>query len=171
MPDGPSQPFGYGSGPFKTKKIAEKAAAKEAVSWLRSNGKLAEGFQFHNPTKGKRKPASPPTLAEGTVSLAQKTPKERDGTASPQEDTAGMQIQRLALELNITPPSFRSETLEGPFVNGWAEFLPKDARYEPRVAGQVCRVPHVFGKKAAKEEVWREVLRLLEEIKKDRMAA
>ncbi|CAK3753780.1 Hypothetical predicted protein [Lecanosticta acicola] len=172
IPEGPLTPFGDGSGPFRSKKIAERVAAKAAVEWLRTNGKLPEMGRFHNPNKKKQKPASDTTqsLTEDYTGLSQTLPKAMDVHATPDE-TAGRQVHRLAVELRFTQPALKFEPREGPFVDAWAEFLPQDTSYEPRLGGQVCRINHVFGKKAAKEEVWRAVLAVLEQIKKDRMAS
>lgn len=59
---------------------------------------------------------------------------------------------------------------EGAFVDMWAVFGERDVRSEPALAGEVGRVENVFGKKAAKEECWQEVLMVLEGIQGERLS-
>jgi hypothetical protein len=54
------------------------------------------------------------------------------------------------------------------FCQASARFSPKDVRYHPELLGQVGKVERVYGRKTAKVESAREVIRILEDIQKKR---
>lgn len=49
----------------------------------------------------------------------------------------------------------------------YTQFIPKDFEKEPKLAGEVGKVSHIFGKKNAKTACAREVIRVLQEIKEE----
>lgn len=82
--------------------------------------------------------------------------------------TVGKQAQDLCFQLGLTSPAFEFAPLHGASVNAWVVFIDKDVRAEPRLAGRVAPVFNVYGKKAAKEQCWSELLKVLKEIRASR---
>ena len=166
----PLTPFGYSMGPFARKDEAKKIAAMEAVQWLRKKGKLSASAN-----KRRRSDTSPTTLADGDTGLTQTVQRlEVKAETTPPRVLAtkslAQQVHDAALRLGFTQPAFPIEQLDGAFVHMWATFNPNDANKEPRLAGEVCRVGPVYGKKTAKEECCRELLRLLDQIEQSKQA-
>ncbi|EME46589.1 hypothetical protein DOTSEDRAFT_125731 [Dothistroma septosporum NZE10] len=166
----PLTPFGHGMGPFARKDEAKKVAAMQAVHWLRQQGMLDQSTN-----KRRRCGAEPTVLAPGDTGLSQSVqhlavksenspPRNRAIKSLPQ------QVHDTALRLGFTQPAFPTEQLEGSFVNMWAIFNPNDARKEPKLTGEVCRIGPIYGKKTAKDECCRELLGLLGEIEQARRA-
>lgn len=167
----PLTPFGYGMGPFARKDEAKKVAAMEAVQWLRKEGKLSDSV-----SKRRKSDGPSMTLAPGDTGLTQTVQQlevkaENTAPRVPSTKSLPQQVHDAALRLGLTEqPAFPTQQLEGSFVNMWATFNPNDAKKESILAGEVCRVGPVFGKKAAKEECCRELLKLLDEIERNRQS-
>jgi hypothetical protein len=75
----------------------------------------------------------------------------------------------LCLSLGFGNPEFEVVPLPGSFYTMQARFLDKDVMSEPRLAGSVGSVHNVYAKKAAKDACWREVLKVLEDIRRSRL--
>lgn len=142
--DGPPSGFGSTAGHFKNKSDAKKNAAMEAVLWFRHQDQLAV------------EPSAKETSSETETGLSR-----------------GKQAQDLCLRLGFTSPAFELVPQPGgaSFYNVHAIFQPQDVRFEPKLAGSVAPVWNVFGKKAAKDECWRRLLTVLEEISQSRGGA
>lgn len=155
----------------------------DAVQWLRSRGMITGGQRS---TKKKKKALVDTsmqldssgdhlTLADPSpLALRVKSTDEPSKARGPaKEGSVGQQVHSLALFLGFTQPAFRHKRLEGFFYDTYAEFNPRDVRTEPKLEdpnGQLCKVEHVFGKKAAQHECALRVLALLEEIRRCRAA-
>jgi hypothetical protein len=171
---------------YPTKAEAKKAVARQAVLWLRRKGEpVRDVFMGQVSTMPSMKgfthatdvsPFSPnpnPNHTGLTQVLKEIDINTLDKGNLPQ------QVARLALELGFTQPSFEThpcvpktvrhdQTLTG-FIDISARFSEKDVKAEPRLAGALGTVKEVYGKKKAKEECCREVLRVLDAIARDRL--
>jgi hypothetical protein len=74
----------------------------------------------------------------------------------------------LATSLAITPPAYEIVPLGDGFCACYAKFASKDVRYHPELLGEVGKVDRVCGRKTAKAESAREVIRVLEDISRRR---
>lgn len=163
--DSPLQAFGLGYGPFPKKDTAKKAAAMEAVKWLRAEGKLS---QLDSKRLKPSFSSNAPTLPNGIPALTEDLMDAIDSSPSGGESLP-QQVFNLACKLGFSQPQFHTTKHEGHFVSEWATFLEQDVRYEPRLAGEHGRVERIFGKKKAHHESCRLVLRVLKEIQRSRM--
>ncbi|SMR50681.1 unnamed protein product [Zymoseptoria tritici ST99CH_1E4] len=164
FPGSPITPFGSTTLGFKNKKDAKKAASMDAVLWLRGQGKLEEiGNDQSMTLDGTADPANPlPTFHDAM---------DVNSCGIAPQGSIGKQVQDLCLALGFSQPEFEIEPLAGAFCNLHARFLPRDVAREPRLAGPIAPVTNVFGKRVAKEECWRELLKILEAIRRSRMHA
>ncbi|KAK5130193.1 hypothetical protein LTR08_002402 [Meristemomyces frigidus] len=169
--DGPLTPFGSQTELYPNKNEAKRAAAREAVKWLRSQGRVAAPFK--RPRTGN----SPPVLLDlGHTGLTQAV-NDIDVDAA-DELTLSQQVHESVALLGFSLPTFDSRPTmpppgapiqSGHFVNMAVTFNIKDVALEPRLAGAVVQVEHVYGKKKARELCCRELLRVLEGIKTSRL--
>jgi len=164
--EGPLTLFGSETELYPSKPEAKKAAARDAVTWLRDQGKMA------TPVKCQRTVEDAPLLPEQTgltQLVADINVEAPDPTSLPQR------VHELVVSLGFSQPSFDSHPSlppggefaksSGAFVDMAANFSAKDVEKDPRLAGPIGKVEHVHGKKTAREMVCRELLPLLEEIK------
>ncbi|KAF2170062.1 hypothetical protein M409DRAFT_51829 [Zasmidium cellare ATCC 36951] len=156
--DSPTPSFGSSYGPFKRKDTAKKAAAMEAVKWLRAQGKLSELPTKRRKSSAQQQPPDPDAMTDGDAPEKQ-----------PAGESAAQQVFDLARKLGFSQPKFDTVRGDGHFVDESATFAEKDIRYEPRLAGVHGQVQRLFGKKAAHEECCRLVLQFLKEIQRSRM--
>lgn len=153
--------------------MAEKVAAREAVLWLRSHGRLDPNVDFHNhDTKRRKSTDTANVLSSGETGLTQTLlPALSVGPSDPVKDESpGNMAHYLAVALGFHTPTIQHAQVDDTvFVDTWAEFDLRDTRVEPRLAGQVGKVERIFGKKVGKEMCWREVLKVLDEIRQTRI--
>lgn len=169
--------FGSKTDLYPSKKEARKAAAREAVLWLRSQGQLAtpaSSGDCKSMLSNKLQDVTP--LPSGTDHMAVIKSVQHIGVDAKYDLSLPEQVRRLALALGFTQPAFEFQPcvhthqgLEG-FVNVEAYFTEEDVRREPRLKGPVGRIESVYSKKTAKEMCCQEVLRLLEENRESRIA-
>ncbi|CAK1356803.1 hypothetical protein CB0940_11991 [Cercospora beticola] len=170
----PHTPFGGDDKRYANKMNAKKAAAMEAVQWLRSQTKMAAA-----PEKRRKSsvsvlespdPANSSSQSEdpGHTGLTQ-TLRSADVNANLAKPSE--QVHQLALDLGFCQPAYRHVPvpMSESFYNTHAEFLPGDVRKEPRLAGHVGQTSHVFGKKHAQQACATEVLKVLEDIRRSRL--
>ncbi|KAI5359372.1 putative double-stranded RNA-binding domain-containing protein [Septoria linicola] len=171
----PFTPFGGTEKEYAIKMNAKKAAAMEAVQWLRAQTKMAPAPDKRRksvgaPTAEAMIPASPASLPDepGHTGLAQ-TLRSFDVNAN--NGRPSEQVHQLAMELGFTQPSYRhiAVPMSDAFYNTFAEFIEKDVRREPRLGGQVGLVSNIYGKNTAKQECATLVLGVLAEIRRSRI--
>jgi hypothetical protein len=153
--------FGAGQGLFRQKGHAKKAAAMDAVRWIRANK-----VQVTRPTSNKQASQDQQNLLQ-----QQQQPSPSVPGAAPQvadDGTLPHRANTLATSMGITPPAYEIVPLSDGFCQCSAKFSSKDVRYHPELLGEVAKVERVYGKKTAKAESAREVIRVLEDILKRR---
>ncbi|KAM3425672.1 hypothetical protein BST61_g7614 [Cercospora zeina] len=170
----PSTPFGGMDKRYASKSNAKKAAAMEAVQWLRSHTKMAPAPEKRRKssvsamdTLDTASPASQPEEA-GPTGRTQ-TVESIDVNANPTRPSE--MVHQLAVKLGFCQPAYKHVPvpMSKAFYNTHAEFLPSDARKEPRLAGQVGQTSHIFGKKQAQQACATQVLKILEDIRRSRL--
>lgn len=140
LPRFPDKTFGSSTQLFPSKAAARRNAAKAAVLFLRSTG-----------------------ATNGGSSIA---------------SSYAQRVAQIASEIGLSLPEFvvldASPPLQGIQTGGWrnmyAQFPPKDAAKDIRLSGEVGRVGPLLGKKAAKVECCKSVLRILEKIKDEQIS-
>lgn len=169
--DGPLTQFGSESELYSSKTNAKKAAARDAVLWLRSQSRIPAA----PPVKRLKMEDVPSPLNPGQTGLTQLV---NDIDVDAADDTSLPQrVHELAASLGLSQPTFEShrslpppgvELLPGQvgaFISMAVHFNARDVEAEPRLAGTVVKVENVYGKKKARELCCIELLRVLEEIK------
>jgi len=162
---GSSAPTSFGSPttPFASKKAAKAASARDAVRWLRSEGHL--GAPGTSPPRKKAR-HSLDTLIDGTTTDPNHdTASTIDGnTTAPTLDfpttaSAAHQLQMLSHYLGLQSPEYRfsADPDENFLYSGAAWFVGATGA----LAGPLGMVEGVFGKKAAREECAKEVVKVL----------
>jgi hypothetical protein len=142
---------------------SKKAAAMEAVQWLRSVSKMGPAPDKRRNLSAKAMPDSDSTLSEtGTLQPA----NVNDNLGSLSE-----QVHHRAVELGFTQPAYKHIPIPDAeaFYDSYAQFSEKDVRKDNRLAGQVGTTRHVYGKKAAQQACAAEVLKLLDTIRRSRI--
>lgn len=161
----PSIPTSFGSPttPFASKRAAKAASARDAVRWLRSAGHL--GAPGTSPPRKKAR-HSLDTLINGiTTNSNHDTASTIDGSTTaptlefPTTATAAQQVHTLSHYLGLQSPEYRFsvDPDENFLYNGAAWFVDATGA----LAGPLGMVEGVFGKKAAKEECAKEVVKVL----------
>ncbi|KAH9823759.1 hypothetical protein Tdes44962_MAKER04503, partial [Teratosphaeria destructans] len=183
FPGAPLTPFGSTTELWPSKSEARKAAAREAVLWLRSQGADVRAAQvLPTPACKKRKQTgTPPQVIEADENFTGSTQAltEVDVNAIG-SDSLPQRVHNMVALLGFTQPAWdtkpslpppgtlaRDQSLGG-FVDMACVFIAKDAEKEPRLAGRIGEVKNVYGRKKAKEMCCLEVLRVLEGIKQSR---
>ena len=77
-------------------------------------------------------------------------------------------VEEFSMHLGFAPPSYEILAADGAFVTMAARFSPENARAEPRLAGHVGRVEHIFGKITARLGCAQKVLHVLKAIDDER---
>ncbi|EMC98934.1 hypothetical protein BAUCODRAFT_385575 [Baudoinia panamericana UAMH 10762] len=169
-------PFGFKERLYPCLTDARRAAAREAVLWLRSQGEVVTDPQAASAKRTMTIPAEPePGHTGGTQSLAKVD--LNGGSDLPMTQ----QVHNLVASLGLHQPSFVAHSSEPPtvitsnenpgaFVSMAAHFAERDVKAEPRLAGPIGKVERVYGKKKAKELCCREVLQLLLDVERSRQA-
>ncbi|KAF2429435.1 hypothetical protein EJ08DRAFT_279005 [Tothia fuscella] len=137
-------PFGSQTQPFRSQKLAQANAAREAVLWLRQKGLLNDDDR---PAKRRK--------SENSFHSVQ----SHDDTTTVGK-SYGQHVTELCKKLDITTPEYICVVTDGSFTNCAAHFVSNFhiSRGEP-----IGVVENVFGKAKAKEECAKEVVRFLEE--------
>lgn len=166
----PLTPFGSDLGTFKKKVDAKLAAAQQAVSWLRSQGLIAQA-----PQKRRKSSDGSQTLAPGEADetgVGSTGLRQMDANSPATQGSIAEQVARLLVELGFPQPTFEFERLEGgSFYNVQATFEPvKGGKLDTRLVGKVGRVEGVYGKKEAKSACWKQLQTIFEAIRLDEMA-
>ncbi|KAK0327366.1 hypothetical protein LTR82_002129 [Friedmanniomyces endolithicus] len=162
---------------FPTKSAAKKAAAREAVLWIRSQGFV---FKYAQVTGG---PSTPSTKRQ-TLLVAKPAPAAPDPviTSLAQNVLQEVDINKLAhLSLpqqvheavglmGFNQPEWRATpsgdgAFGASYVDMGAHFTVLDVQKDPRLAGPIGKVERIFGKKQAKEQCCQKVLSFLQELK------
>ncbi|KAF2483711.1 hypothetical protein BDY17DRAFT_324424 [Neohortaea acidophila] len=168
--DAPNETFGYRFDLLHTsKKAAKTMAAKEAVLWLREQGKLP-------PTPTKRKKIAHPTAAAGhsgstDISRSLSTLSTDDHVPLPPSQRLNYLIDSLGFQgmwWDLRPSPVQS-CLGNMAWDAAITFPDRDVETEPRLAGRLGQVWGVHGKANAKAKCCKNVLPLLEEIQAERI--
>ncbi|KAF1825059.1 uncharacterized protein K489DRAFT_429377 [Dissoconium aciculare CBS 342.82] len=157
-----SEKFGTGKGPFRQKANAKKAAAMDAIRWIRANSAQTVKSPSVKPSS-----QTPQVLSKQSIS-SPSSPTSGNDKLQLDDHTLPQRANTLATSLGISPPGYDIVPLGDGFCQASARFSPKDVRYHPELLGQVGKVERVYGRKTAKVESAREVIRILEDIQKRR---
>ncbi|KAI1743947.1 hypothetical protein F4680DRAFT_408000 [Xylaria scruposa] len=176
---------------FAKKRDAKRYAAKCAVDWLRDNGFMPRsgGVKFPKSTslfsqqnqqqqqqqqqeqqqqQAQPNPPSSPFPTTKSFSPPAAIPASPFDASQP---SALHQASELCTALGISPPSYKIEPSDeqGLFFSGYADFGGFNAIMPFDVLKS--RVENIMGKKAAKEMIAENLLKLLQDEKKKRAAA
>ncbi|KAK5730720.1 hypothetical protein LTR15_000658 [Elasticomyces elasticus] len=166
--------FGSETTLYPNKSTAKKAAAREAVLWVRSQGfdfpeaQVTGGPSTPSMKKQKGFPASPGPGMTGLTQVLQEYDINKFAHLSlPQ------QLHESVVMMGFSQPEMKSQpSCNGSYgssiVDLWAQFSELDVQKEPKLAGRVGMVEKVFGRKQAKEQCCKEVLQFLEELRRSR---
>ncbi|KAK0272977.1 hypothetical protein LTR91_003144 [Friedmanniomyces endolithicus] len=169
--------FGSETTLYPTKSAAKKAAAREAVLWIRSQGFIFKEAQV---TGGPSTPSmkrqtslvatpTPTTPGAFTTGLTQNVLREVDMNKLAHLSLA-QQVHEAVILMGFSQPEWRATpsgdgAFGASYVDMAAHFSILDVQKEPRLAGPICKVERVFGKKQAKEQCCERVLSFLKELK------
>lgn len=173
--------FGSPEQLFPSKADARKSAAREAVMWLRSQGRAEVAAPVDPCTAAQRQKLGvvAAQTGGGTSLPGLFQPSGVADVMSTSHESLPNQVHAVIASLGFQQPSFdatpcppppsigRNENLAG-FVNMAAHFRDADVQREPRLAGAQGAVRQVYGRKKAKELCCRELLRVLEEVRRGR---
>ncbi|KAI0552042.1 hypothetical protein F4679DRAFT_118027 [Xylaria curta] len=167
---------------FAKKRDAKRFAAKCAVDWLRANGFMPQsgGVKFPKSTgvfsqqtqqqqqQAQPKPPSSPFPTTKPISPPAAIPTSPFDASQP---SALHQASELCTILGISPPMYKIEPTDekGLFFSGYADFGGFNAIMPFDVLKS--RVDNIMGKKAAREMIAENLLKLLQEEKRKRAAA
>lgn len=174
--DGPLTPFGSDDDLYPSKQEAKRAAAREAVLWLRDQCKMPAALLFKRQrTEDTQSPLRPDQTGLTQVMNDVDLPTS-DTTPLPQR------VHEAVAALGFSPPIWKTrpsmpppgtvlqpEQSGGAFVCMAVHFSDRDVESEPALAGTVVKVDNVFGKKKARELCCRELLHVLDQIKGKRV--
>lgn len=162
----PGEIFGSKSSFFSSKAEAKRAAARDAVLWLRANGHLPR-MEVVDTASSKRRMS---TANDEHTGLTQSISKLK-ATQSVAQIVADLSI-RLGFSqprYEMTPCAASAESPVGRgFYTASAHYSDQDVRREPRLRGALCETNAVFGQKGAKEMCCRDLAGLLECILRER---
>ncbi|RMY37297.1 hypothetical protein D0865_13410 [Hortaea werneckii] len=171
-------PLGSSTDFYQSKQEAKRAAAREAVLWLRSQGKMRPA----PPSVSKRLKLDQPSAMELPTESTGLTQLVSDADLNPgTKTTSAARLHELAAVLGFRSPIYESHPSVPPpgkeldahemnsaFVDMYVRFSDQDVQKDSRLAGPLGKVEHVHGRKTAKEQCCREVVRILEEIQRER---
>ncbi|KAI7008397.1 hypothetical protein KC318_g9884 [Hortaea werneckii] len=176
--DMPGMPLGSSTDFYQSKQEAKRAAAREAVLWLRSQGKMRPA----PPSVNKRLKLDQPSAMEVPPESTGLTQLVSDADLNPgAKTTSAARLHELAAVLGFRPPIYESHPSVPPpgkaldahemnsaFVDMYVRFSDQDVQKDSRLAGPLGKVEHVHGRKNAKEQCCREAVRILEQIQRER---
>lgn len=160
----PDHIFGSDSTFYNTKVEAKRAAARDAILWLRANGHLP---RLQNTRPPKRSVSSTADERTGlTLEISQ---------LNAYQSSARLVAER-SVQLGFSQPRFEIWPCEPPagtpvsqhFYTASAHYSAQDVQREPRLQGTLFETSAVFGQKGAKDMCCRGLLGLLESILRDR---
>ncbi|KAK3062252.1 hypothetical protein LTS18_004516 [Coniosporium uncinatum] len=145
--------FGSKETLHSSKKAAQRAAAREAVLWLRAKGEMPDS----GPPKKKKQKVT------GRAITALPSQQEADAK---KEKSYGQRVNELCVELGLGMPEYRfsADARAAGFLSGGAWFLQS-----PLVPSPVGEVRNVVGRKKAREECAKGLVRFLEELRAERL--
>ncbi|TKA78081.1 hypothetical protein B0A55_03265 [Friedmanniomyces simplex] len=170
----PDTIFGSDTTLYSTKQAAKKAAAREAVLWIRSQGFI---FKEAKVTGG---PSTPSMKRQKAHAAAASAPESGSTGLSQGLQEVDMnklahlslpqQVHETVVLMGFSQPEMRAQpsgdgAFGASYVDMAAHFSTLDIQKDPRLAGPIGKVERVFGKKQAKEQCCREVLSFLAELK------
>ncbi|KAK5121283.1 hypothetical protein LTR85_005449 [Meristemomyces frigidus] len=174
--DEPLTPFGSDDDLYPSKQEAKRAAAREAVLWLRSQGRMPAAM----PAKRLKTVDAPSPLGPGQSGLTQLV-RGMDVDAA-EATTLPQRVHEIVASLGFSPPvwdcrpsmpppgaQLQPDQTGGVFVSMSVRFNDRDTENEPMLQGTVAKVDNVFGKKKARELCCRELLHVLEQVKRSRI--
>ncbi|GAB1741056.1 hypothetical protein NU219Hw_g6306t1 [Hortaea werneckii] len=176
--DMPGTPLGSSTDFYQSKQEAKRAAAREAVLWLRSQGKMRSA----PPSVNKRLKLDQPSAMELSPERTGLTQLVSDADLDTgAKTTSAARFHELAAVLGFRPPIYEShpsvpppgKTLDaheinGAFIDMYVRFSEQDVQKDSRLAGPLGKVEHVHGRKNAKEQCCREAVRILQQIQRER---
>ncbi|KAI7005550.1 hypothetical protein KC355_g8151, partial [Hortaea werneckii] len=176
--DIPGTPLGSSTDFYQSKQEAKRAAAREAVLWLRSQGKMHPA----PPSVNKRLKLDQPFAMELSPKSTGLTQLVSNADLNPgAKTTSAARLHELAAVLGFRPPIYESHPSVPPrgktmnahemnsaFIDMYVRFSDQDVQKDSRLAGPLGKVEHVHGRKTAKEQCCREAVRILEEIQRER---
>ncbi|KAI7216709.1 hypothetical protein KC333_g4679 [Hortaea werneckii] len=176
--DMPETPLGSSTDLYQSKQEAKRAAAREAVLWLRSQGKMRPA----PPSVNKRLKLDQPSAMELSAESTGLTQLVSDADFNlGAKTTSAARLHELAAVLGFRPPIYESHPSVPPpskaldahemnsaFVDMYVRFSDQDVQKDSRLAGPLGKVEHVHGRKTAKEQCCREAVRILEQIQRER---
>ncbi|KAK5732635.1 hypothetical protein LTR17_010316 [Elasticomyces elasticus] len=166
--------FGSETTLYSSKGAAKKAAAREAVLWVRSQDAVFPEAQVTGGPLMKRRKSGdgdPAATAPGMTGLTQVMQDVDVNKLS--QLSLSQQVHEVVASMGYSQPQWHSKPSAngsyGPsYVDMAAVWPNKDVLREPRLAGDIGQVTNIFGKKQAKEECCKNVLVFLEELKRSR---
>lgn len=167
----PLTPFGGHHKPYMTKMGAKKAAAMEAVNWLRSATKMAPASDKRRKPSARSGNGLASTLSSSQTSETGLSQVLQSVDVNASIGSYSDQVHRLALELGFSQPAYKHIPVANTdaFYDSYAHFNEKDARKDPRLAGPVGPTSHVYGRKAAQQACAAQVLIVLDAIRRGRI--
>ncbi|GAB1726300.1 hypothetical protein NU195Hw_g4549t1 [Hortaea werneckii] len=174
----PDTPLGSSTDFYQSKQEAKRAAAREAVLWLRSQGKMRPA----PPSVNKRLKLEQPSAMELAPESTGLTQLVNDADLnSGAKTTSAARLHELTAVLGFRPPIYESHPsvpppgkpldaheINGVFIDMHLRFSDQDVQKDSRLAGPLGKVEHVHGRKNAKEQCCREAVRILEQIQRER---
>ncbi|KAK5688444.1 hypothetical protein LTS10_000422 [Elasticomyces elasticus] len=166
--------FGSETTLYSSKSAAKKAAAREAVLWVRSQGAVFPEAQVTGGPLMKRRKSGdlyPAAAVSGMTGLTQVMQDVDVNKLS--HLSLAQQVHEVVASMGFSQPQWHSKPSgNGAYGPSWVDvsaiFSKTDVSREPRLAGEICTVEKVFGKKQGKEECCKRVLVFLEELKRGR---
>ncbi|KAK5748838.1 hypothetical protein LTS12_021076 [Elasticomyces elasticus] len=166
--------FGSETTFYSNKSTAKKAAAREAVLWIRSQGFVFKEAQVTGGPSVKRRKSGDNEPAAAVPGITGLTQVMQDIDMNKLSHLSlPQQVHEVVALMGFSQPEWRSElsangAYGSSFVDMAAFWGVKDVQAEPRLAGPVGKVEKIFGRKQAKEQCCKEVLQFLEELRRSR---
>ncbi|KAK1817528.1 hypothetical protein LTR12_008053 [Friedmanniomyces endolithicus] len=166
--------FGSETTLYPTKSAAKKAAAREAVLWIRSQGFIFKEAQVtggpSTPSMKRQKSvvAMPTPIASGVVNT-QDVLREVDTNKLPYLSLP-QRVHEAVILMGFSQPEWRATpsgdgAFGASYVDMAAHFTVLDVQKDLRLAGPIGKVERIFGKKQAKEQCCEKALSFLKELK------
>lgn len=149
----PDHAFGSDCIPHLSKAEAKRAAAKDAVTWLRAVDMLPDTAPA--PTTKRRKSSADEGAHTGLTQAASRL----ETNQSPAQLVA-----ELSLRLGLSPPQYKCTPAGQNFYVCTAHLLKQDEERQPQLAGALCATPSVFGQKNAKKVCAGDLLAVLQRL-------
>nr|POF17015.1 aldehyde reductase 2 [Quercus suber] len=167
-----AEPFGTVDVFYSNKKDAKRAAARDAVLWLRTQGRLAGDLHSTSVKRYKQDgdsetEANP--LHDGPK-VEPQTGSAENGTKPMGDISLGQRVNETVASMGLIQPQFEVHNVDATLdslIDMTVKFHERDVNSDP-ILGREISVKNVYGKKKAKEACCKEILQLLEEVKRSR---